>query len=306
MKRLAPAVAALLLAAAAQAQLKDPPPAPDGRPATAEEFEARLKPQHGEIKLPNGIATLSLGDDFYYLSPSDAEYLLTVGWGNPPGNKTLGMIMPQGLSPVRRGAWGVIIHYSDDGHVSDDNAAKIDYAKLLSDMQSAEPDINQKRQEKGYPPVHVVGWAAAPYYDAQTHKLYWAKDVKIGDASEDTLNYDIRVLGRKGVLELDAVAGIDQFDMIKTQMPKVLAFTNFDQGNRYIDFNPSTDKVAAYGLTALVAGGIAAKFGLFAKLGLLLLGAKKFLVIGLAAVAAFFRKLFGRGPNKPGAPPKAP
>jgi uncharacterized membrane-anchored protein len=305
MKSLALAGAALLLASAAQAQLKDPPPAAGDRPATAEEFEARLKPQHGEIKLPNGVATLELSDDFYYLSPSDAEYLLSVGWGNPPGSKTLGMILPQGISPVRRGAWGVTIHYLDDGHVSDDDAAKIDYTKMLSDMQAAEPAINQKRQQGGYPPLHFVGWAAPPYYDAQTHKLYWAKELKIGDAGEDTLNYDIRVLGRKGVLELDAIAGVDQLDLIKAQMPKVLAFTNFDQGSRYIDFNPSTDKVAAYGLAALVAGGIAAKVGLFAKLGLLLLAAKKFIVIGLAAVVAFFRKLFGRGP-KPGAPPGGP
>ena len=40
--------------------------------------------------------------------------------------------------------------------------------------------------------------------------------------------------------------------------------------------------------------------------GLLLLAAKKFIVIGLLAVAGFFRKLFGMKPkNSPPGPPRA-
>jgi uncharacterized membrane-anchored protein len=105
------------------------------------------------------------------------------------------------------------------------------------------------------------------------------------------------VLGRKGVLELNAVAAMRDLPTIKQEMPKVLAQTNFTDGNRYNDFNASTDKLAAYGVAALVAGGIAAKAGLFAKLGLMLLALKKFIVIGLVAVAGFFRKLFGVKPK---------
>jgi len=74
----------------------------------------------------------------------------------------------------------------------------------------------------------------------------------------------------------------------------VVAMAEFDQGERYADYNAGTDKAAAYGIAALVAGGIAAKAGLFAKLGILLLAFKKFIVIGIAAVGGFFAKLFKR------------
>jgi uncharacterized membrane-anchored protein len=76
---------------------------------------------------------------------------------------------------------------------------------------------------------------------------------------------------------------------------------DFDPGQRYADFNPSTDKLAAYGIAALVAGGIAAKAGLFAKLGVILLAAKKFIILVVAAIGAGIKKLFGRkDKNKPG------
>ena len=66
----------------------------------------------------------------------------------------------------------------------------------------------------------------------------------------------------------------------------------FNEGYRYEDFNEDTDRMAAYGLGALVAGGIAAKAGFFAKLGALLLAFKKFIVMGLVALGAFLAKLF--------------
>jgi uncharacterized membrane-anchored protein len=302
MKFLRPLLAALLLCATqAQAQNADPAqPTPEQARQRAEQFMASLKPQHGSIKLPNDVATLQLSDDFYYLSPGDAERLLSEGWGNPPGSKTLGMIIPQSVSPMTRNGWGVVITYLDDGHVADDDANKIDYADLMKKMQAQDADQNEERKKGGYAAMHTVGWAEPPSYDAQTHKMYWALELKEDSAEGSTLNYAIRVLGRKGVLVLNAVAGMGQLGMIKQEMPTVLAFTNFSDGNKYTDFNASTDKVAAYGLAALVAGGIAAKAGLFAKLGFilaggwkLLLAGWKFVLIGFAAAGTYLRKLFG-------------
>lgn len=272
----------------------------DAQQKKDEQLLASFKPQHGTVQLPNGIATLQLDQDFYYLSPGDSERLLTQGWGNPPdtGNKILGMIVPQATSPLSAGGWGVVITYDDDGHVSDSDASTIDYGKLLKQMQDGDAQENEERKKAGYPGLHLLGWAEPPHYDAQAHKLYWARELKADGIEDNTLNYSIRVLGRKGVLELNAVAAMRDLAMIKEQMPKVLAQTNFTDGNRYTDFNAGTDKVAAYGVAALIAGGIAAKAGLFAKLGVMLLALKKFIVLGLVAIAGFFRKLFG-GKAKP-------
>ncbi|AXQ47766.1 MULTISPECIES: DUF2167 domain-containing protein [Pseudomonas] len=261
---------------------------------TAEQWLATLKPQHGNITLPSGIASLQLNNEFYYLSPADTERLLTEGWGNPPGFKTLGMIIPTAVNPLADNGWGVIISYKNDGHISDDDAAKIDYAELLEQMKAEDEEDNKERREQGYAGLTLLGWAEPPSYDQATHKMYWARELKAEDADQTTLNYSIRVLGREGVLELNAVAAMADLQTIKHETPKILAFTNFTDGNRYADYDAKTDKLAPYGLAALVAGGIAAKAGLFAKIGVALLAFKKFIVLGLLAIAGFFRKLFKR------------
>ncbi|MEB0046235.1 MULTISPECIES: DUF2167 domain-containing protein [unclassified Pseudomonas] len=261
---------------------------------TPQQFLASLKPQHGTITLPTGIATLKLNDQFYYLDPTDTERLLTDGWGNPPGHKTLGMIIPNAVNPLTASGWGVIVSYKDDGHISDEDAAKIDYDDLLRQMQEEDEDDNKARKKQGYAGLHLLGWAEKPHYDETSHKMYWARELKADDAKDSTLNYSIRVLGRKGVLELNAVASMADLQTIKQELPKVIAFTNFTDGNLYSDYSPGTDKLATYGLAALVGGGLAAKAGLFAKIGIFLLAAKKFLIIGLVFVAGFVRKLFNR------------
>lgn len=191
--------------------------------------------------------------------------------------------------------WGVVVTYEEDGHVSDADADKIDYDDLLADMKESLAEENTQRRDAGYEAIQLVGWAAKPHYDPAARKLYWAKELKFGDAKDNTLNYNIRILGRKGVLVLNAVSGMQQLPEVERDMQQVLAFTNFTPGNRYEDFDASIDKVAAYGLGALVAGGIAAKTGLLAKLIALLVAFKKVLILGVVAVAAVVGKvLFGR------------
>jgi uncharacterized membrane-anchored protein len=255
-----------------------------------------LKPQEGRITLPGGIATLDLPANFRYLDSGDTARLLEA-WGNPPGAQTLGMIVPAGVSPMAAESWGVVITYDKDGHVKDNDADGIDYGKLLKEMQEGLEESNAERKKQGYRAMSLVGWAETPHYDKASHKLYWAKELQSEGAMHHGLNYNIRVLGREGVLVLNAVAGIGQLDQIRKEMQQVTSFTNFTAGNRYADFNGSTDKVAEYGIAALVAGGVAAKLGFFGKLFALLLVFKKLIVIGVAAVASVVWKFFKREPK---------
>ena len=211
------------------------------------------------------------------------------------------MIVPANLSPLSAEGWGVVITYQKDGHVKDDDAQKINYNDLLKDMQEGEKEDNDMRQKQGYPTLNLVGWAEPPSYDNQTHKLYWAKNIKFGTDPENTLNYNVRVLGREGVLVLNAVASMHQLADIKQQMQTVNNFSNFTAGNGYNDFNSSTDKVAEYGIAALIAGGVAAKVGLFGKLLALLLAFKKIVLVAVAAVGGFIVNLF-KGKKKAEAP----
>ncbi|MYM28609.1 DUF2167 domain-containing protein [Duganella sp. CY15W] len=261
---------------------------------TAQQFLATLTFREGKIKLPGDIATLDLPANFRYLDPADAGKLLTEGWGNPPGAKTLGMILPADVNPLSAAGWGVIVTYDKDGHVKDDDADKINYTDLLKEIQEAMVENNKTRKEQGYAPMTLVGWAEQPSYDKGQHKLYWAKELHTDGDKDNGLNYNIRVLGREGVLVLNAVSGMEQIAQIKTEMKKVTGFTEFTPGNRYTDFNASTDKVAEYGLAALVAGGVAAKLGFFGKIFAVLLALKKFILIGVAAAGSWLYKLFGR------------
>jgi len=64
--------------------------------------------------------------------------------------------------------------------------------------------------------------------------------------------------------------------------------------------------VAKYGIATLIAGGAlaaAAKFGILKVLWLGLLKFSKFIIIGLVAIAAFFKKLFNRSGSSGGGSP---
>ena len=270
------------------------PPKSGEQGMTAEQFEASLKYQGGAITLPNGVATLRIPASFRYLGPKDASRVLEDAWGNPPGPKTLGMLFPANIGPLQENTWGVVITYEKDGHVSDEDADKIDYQELLASIQGEIADSNKERVKQGYAPLQLVGWAEPPHYDKASHKLYWAKELRFGDSTPHTLNYNIRVLGREGVLILNAVASMNDLASIQKDMQQVLTFTDFVEGQRYADYNPSTDKLATYGIAALIGGAVAAKTGLLAKLGVLLLAAKKFIVLIVVAIGGIIARIFKR------------
>ena len=252
-----------------------------------------LNYQTGNITLPNKVATLHLAGNYRYLDPAETEKLL-VAWGNEPGNDTQGAIVPNEVDPLTGEGWAVIVTYEEDGHIDDSDAKDIDYDDMLKDMKEGTEDNNKARKEAGYEAVHLIGWAEKPHYDPAAKKLYWAKELKFEGSSANTLNYDVRVLGREGVLSMNAVASIGQLTQIRSDMKPLIEVAEFNQGYRYAEFNSKTDKLAEYGLGALIAGGVAAKLGLFAKLGALLLAFKKVILVGLVAIGSFFAKLFGK------------
>jgi uncharacterized membrane-anchored protein len=243
-------------------------------------------------KIPIGIvASLDIPKGFKFLDGKQAASVLHDVWKNPY-SESLGMLMPEDKSPYLRDCWAVEITYEEEGHIKDDDAKDIKYDDLLKQMQQQVTEANPERERQGSKAIELIGWAEQPYYDASAHKLYWAKKFRdIGDTTV-FLNYNIRVLGRKGVLVLNAIGGIDQLAEIKEQTPTILAATNFTSGNTYQEFNSTVDKVAAYGIAGLIAGGILAKTGLFAKLGILLLKFIKPLLVGLSAFGAWVMRFF--------------
>lgn len=262
---------------------------------TPEEFESKLGYQTGTVTLKGGMATIRLPQSFRFIGPEGSRRLLTEAWGNPPGSAdgVLGMLIPTASSPLSRDGWGIIITYDEDGYVNDSDAAGIDYSKLLKEMQEATVESNKERQKEGFETVQLVGWAEPPSYDRAAHKMYWAKDLLFGTSTDHTLNYGIRILGRRGVLVLNAVASMDQLPSIRNETRNVLAAVDFNEGHRYTDFLPGKDKAATYGLAGLIVGATAAKAGFFKVLWLGILAFKKAIVVGVIALLGALKRLFG-------------
>ncbi|MVN89785.1 DUF2167 domain-containing protein [Mucilaginibacter aquatilis] len=248
--------------------------------------------QHGTIKLRNGIGTITVPKGFKYLEPVQAERVLTEIWHNPKSqNMSLGFILPEEQGILADHGYVFNLEYDEIGYVKDDDADEIDYDELLTNMQKETEETNAERVKQGYPPISLVGWAAKPYYDANRHILHWAKNIKFGNDSLNTLNYNVRILGRKGVLVLNAIATMNDLNMVKAGIPNVLNIVNFSEGFKYTDFDPKIDNVAAWTIGGLVAGKILAKVGFFA----LMLKFWKVLAFGVVAAFSFIKKkLFGK------------
>ena len=291
----------LVLAFSPRARAADGPPDEAAALAKFQQLTASLKYRDGEVALSGGIAKLKLPPTLRYLGPEDTATVLERIWHNPPSRtKSLGMLVPAGVSFMSPEAWAVIISYEEDGYVKDDDANKINYDDLLKDIRAGVKAGNAERLKEGYPSIELIGWAATPRYDAAAKKMYWAKEIKFGDSPENTLNYDIRVLGRRGVLVLGAIASMSQLADIEAATPMLLGAVDFQEGHRYSDFKPGTDKVATYGLAALVAGGVLAKTGFLKVLIAGLIAAKKFVIIGVVALAGILKKFFGGKTRTPG------
>lgn len=265
--------------------------------AFVDSVRSAQKYQTGLIHLPGGKADITVPAGFKFLNKEQSTYVLTTLWGNPPENaaNTLGMIFPENADPFTEKSFVFVVEYEDIGYVKDDDAEKIDYDEMLESIQKDEKATNEERVKAGYPAIHLVGWAQKPFYDKKNKVLHWAKELRFGDnADVHTLNYDVRILGRHGILSLNAVCTMQELPLVKANIDKVLHMATFTDGNTYDDFDPKIDNVAAWTIGGLVAGKVLAKVGFFAVI-LKYLGALwKFLLLGFVALAGVFKKFFTR------------
>ena len=246
--------------------------------------------QTGEIDLGNGLAQLHVPQNFKYLDKEQSNTVLVDLWGNPP-EETLGMLFPENSKILgEEFTYAIEITYSEDGYVDDSDAKDIDYDDLLEEMQKDTKEQNETRRSMGYEAIEMVGWAAEPFYDETTKKLHWAKELHFEGETENTLNYNIRILGRKGYLNMNAISYMEQLPLVQQNIDGVISSVEFNPGNKYADFNPDFDEVAAYGIGGLVAGKVLAKAGFFA----MILKFWKFIAIGAVGLfGAFKKRIFG-------------
>jgi uncharacterized membrane-anchored protein len=233
------------------------------------------------------VAQLDLPAGYVFLDAADTRKLLET-MGNVPDGDEVGLVAPASDDE----SWFVVFDYRAVGYVKDDEKDKIDAKAILDGIREGTEEANKIRKQKGVSGVHVVGWQQPPQYDASTHNLTWAilgKD----DEGGQVVNFNVRLLGRNGYVSATLVEDSEKIAAARPHLDTLLGAFGFKSGNKYAEFRPG-DKVAEYGLVALVAGGagaVAAKTGLLAALIKLLAKGGKAVVLLVVAALAGLKKL---------------
>jgi uncharacterized membrane-anchored protein len=262
--------------------------------------EKAMKYETDKIIIGSGITNLNIPKGFKFLNNEQSNYVLSTLWGNPPQKDILGIIFPENGGPFAEHSYAFIITFDEMGYVKDEDADKINYDDLLKQIQKEEVEENVARKKEGYGSIHMEGWASKPYYDKNNKVLHWAKNLQFENQEDgNTLNYEVRILGRKGVLSMNAVASMSDLDSVKKDIDKVLSIPSFTTGNTYKDFDSKTDNIAAWTIGGLVAGKVLLKVGFWAVLAKFFIAGWKFILIGLVAVGAFIKKFFGKKTDAP-------
>jgi uncharacterized membrane-anchored protein len=245
----------------------------------------RVKWQEGpSIGNLGSIAEVHIPAGYVFAGANDTRVLMEA-LQNPTSGNEMGLIAPAGLD------WFVVFIFDDVGYVSDDERNSLDADAMLESIKKGTEAGNKERMRRGWPIMTILGWEQLPRYNQATHNLEWA--IKGESEGRSIINYNTRLLGRGGVMRVTLVT--DPSDLLPT-LPKfknVLADFDFKQGQKYAEFREG-DKMAKYGLSALIVGGataVAVKTGMFKWIW-------KGLVVGFLALVSFIKKLFSQKKSK--------
>jgi len=236
--------------------------------------------QRGPVEARIGkIATLKVAEGQAFLDAPNTRRFLELNQ-NPPRDNHYTLVGGDG-------SWFAVFYFEDSGYVKDDE--KLDAPALLQSLQETDEPSNKERKRLGMPPLYTDGWHVPPHYDAATKRLEWGMRLRT-EQNHKIVNYTIRLLGRRGIVHATLVSDPEHLDRDIADFKTSLTTYAFAPGETYAEWR-SGDKVAEYGLAALVLGGgaaVAVKSGFGKAIG-------KFVVAGVvglgsAAVALFRRK----------------
>lgn len=250
-------------------------------------------PTKGQI---GANASIQVPEGYAFLGPDGAKEFNRIT-ENPESGVDEYILAKQDLS------WIAFFSFDLVGYVKDDE--KLDADALLSSVTEGTEAANEERKENGWDPIHVTGWSFKPQYDGTIKSLEWAFRLKGEHSNGETINYNTRLLGRRGVMQVLLLTSPEQLQASVADFKSKLPGFAFTAGESYADFRAG-DHVAEYGLAALVTGGaaaVAAKKGLFAVIGVFLLKMWKLLLVGVVAFGASIRKFFGGKDKKADAAP---
>lgn len=228
------------------------------------------------------ISSIKLPEGYQFLGPEDTK-LYTEASGNIATGQEIGLIINPDTDLI------AYFDFNPIGYVKDDEKDQLDPVKMLKSHQEGQERANEVLRARGLRELEVIDWVKEPFYNEETQNLEWCLSLRAKGSDRIFANHNIRILGRHGVTKIVVPAGVDELETLIPELATLLEGYEYQTGNRYAEFTKG-DKIAKYGLTALVAGGAAAAALKSGMLKPLLKG------LGIAAIAitSFFRKIFGR------------
>jgi len=242
--------------------------------------EKKIEYATGVIPLAEGRVKLTVPEGFKFINAEQSRFILENLWGNMQDQDVFGMIVKNDFKVTRLvNDYSFVISFSDIGYVQDQEDTDLDHADLLETLKTNMELSNENRVKQGVNTMTVESWALVPYYDSYKKALYWANKIAVNGTNEEILNYNLRLLGKTGVIKINAVATMDQFPEIKRILPLIITQTRFDEGQKYSDYVKGRDLNSEWTINELIAGK-GKNHGFFASilaswklwLGLIILG----------------------------------
>jgi uncharacterized membrane-anchored protein len=241
-------------------------------------------------------ATLKLPADYFFVPKAEGVRVLRALGNVVNDSNFVGLVVGQ----RQNDRWIVVIRYIKEGYIKDDDAKNWNADDLLKNISDGVEEANKDRAARGFPEMQVIGWVEPPNYDATSHRLAWSllsRDKDQPDNTPKNINYNTYALGRDGYFSLNLLSGSERIASEKAAAHELLADLSYNAGKRYEDFSATTDRIAEYGLAALIGGIAVKKLGLFALFIAVVLKFAKVIAIGAAVLGAGVMKFFRRKPR---------
>jgi len=247
------------------------------------ELDWKIGPTEGSI---GKEAKIQVPEGYVFLGSRDTKKLMEM-MQNVPGDNEY-VFAPDDLS------WFSVFTFNPVGYVEDNET--LDAEALLDSVTQGTEQGNIERRKRGWGTMTILGWRFEPRYDQQSKLLEWAFLAKDDNSSDLIVNYNTRILGRTGVMEVVLVADPESLDASVSTFKTSIDGYSFVPGERYADYRKG-DRMAEFGLAALVAGGVAAvatKKGVWAAIVAFVLAAKKLVIAAVIGLLAWLGSLFRR------------
>ncbi len=219
------------------------------------------------------VATIDLKDGLIFLNGKDGDKLLQ-SWGNLPS-------VIDGLVMNHDADWVITFQFDPIGYVKDDEKEDLDADEILEAKKEAQKEANKNRTKQGLSALHIVRWVVKPHYNEKTNNLEWAMLLR-DDQGAESINFEIRLLGRKGVMNATLLCSPEKFEEVRPIVDSALAEFHYTPGNKYAEYRKG-DKIAEYGLLGLMGAGGAFVIWKFWKP----------IAVGIVALGATIKKFFG-------------